>query len=63
MAIPRRKAVGHRGSWFADIDGESFPCVHEYWVRRIDGKRMYVDPYCDPEAGKWPRFLTALRDK
>lgn len=27
-----KKAVGKRGSWFANIDGHSFPCVHKYWI-------------------------------
>ena len=63
MAIPKVRAIGHRGSWFADIDGEALPCVHEYWTRRIDGKLMYVDPYCVPEEAKWAPFLAALRDK
>ena len=26
-----KKAKGSRGSWFAVVDGETLPCVHEYW--------------------------------
>ncbi len=26
-----KKAVGHHGSWFAVVGGESLPCVHDYW--------------------------------
>ncbi|TPK82662.1 hypothetical protein [Mesorhizobium sp. B2-4-17] len=29
------KAKGHRGSWFANVDGESLPCVHKYWVKGL----------------------------
>ena len=63
MAIPKAKAIGQRGSWFAANDGESFPCVHEYWTRRIGGKMVYADPYCLPEEAKWASFLAALREK
>ena len=63
MAIPKAKATGQRGSWFAAIDGELFPCVHEYWTRRVGGKMAYADPYCLPEHAKRAPFLTALRDK
>ncbi|TPI49936.1 hypothetical protein FJW05_02395 [Mesorhizobium sp. B2-9-1] len=29
------KAKGHRGSWFATVDGEDLPCVHKYWVKGL----------------------------
>ena len=30
--LPRFKARGHRGSWFATVNGESLPCLHKYWL-------------------------------
>jgi hypothetical protein len=27
------KAVGQRGSWFASVNGETYPCVYAYWFR------------------------------
>ena len=29
------KAKGHRGSWFATVEGENLPCVHKYWVKGL----------------------------
>jgi hypothetical protein len=51
-------AVGNRGSWFAKIDGEMLPCVHEHWK---EGQR-YSDPGCVPSEGKWPRFISAIEN-
>jgi hypothetical protein len=28
------KAIGQRGSWFANVDGERLPCVHEYFYEK-----------------------------
>ena len=50
------KASGARGSWFAKVDGESLPCVHQHW---ISGSK-----HCDPEVasdGKWPEFIEAIQ--
>lgn len=33
MPLPRHKAVGERGSWFAEVNGERLPCFHRYWVK------------------------------
>jgi hypothetical protein len=62
MGAKKLKAIGQRGSWFATIDGESIPCVHDTWVVRGLGERRYLDPKCDPEGAKWIPFLAALRD-
>lgn len=40
MHIPRKRAVGHQGSWFATVDGESLPCVHERFLKKLE----YHDP-------------------
>lgn len=29
------KAFGQRGSWFATVDGDRLPCVHQYWVKGL----------------------------
>ena len=31
--LPRYKAIGERGSWFAKVSGERLPCVHQYWIK------------------------------
>ncbi len=56
----KKKAIGSRGSWFATIDGEAFPCVHEYWWRKGG---FYHDPNARPEEGKWIEFIGALKTK
>ena len=38
-----KKATGSRGSWFATVDGELLPCVHEYWWVKRDKTRRYDD--------------------
>lgn len=30
--MKKQKAVGSRGSWFATVDGEKLPCVHQHWI-------------------------------
>ena len=50
-------AKGNRGSWFAVVDGERLPCIHEYWLSS-DGQ--YEDPGCMPGAGRWPKFIEAI---
>jgi hypothetical protein len=56
--MEKRKAYGHRGSWFAEVDGESLPCVHRYWWR---GGR-YHDPNFQ-RGGQWDDLLEGLRSK
>ncbi len=41
------KAIGERGSWFAKVDGERLPCVHQYWVKGLH--------HCDPGFGSGER--------
>jgi hypothetical protein len=52
------KPVGNRGSWFAEVDGERLPCVHEFWTKH----GRYDDPGCMPALGKWPKFIKAIKD-
>jgi hypothetical protein len=52
------KALGSKGSWFAEWEGEALPCVHEHWKSG--------DCYADPEIssrGRWPKFVAGLHAK
>lgn len=40
MRMPRKRAVGQQGSWFATVDGEALPCVHKRFLSGLD----YHDP-------------------
>ena len=55
----KKKAKGSRGSWFAIVDGEEFPCVHRHWVK---GTR-HVDPGYVEGEGQWPALVEAIRMK
>lgn len=56
--MPKAKAIGERGSWFAKVNGERIPCVHLHWVQRL----RHVDPgYIEGES-PWPEFVQAIRD-
>ncbi len=59
-SIPRfatKVAKGSRGSWFATVDGNSYPCIHLRW---LNGQtRHYRDEgYYDYD--KWPAFREAI---
>jgi hypothetical protein len=41
------KAKGKRGDWFASVNGEEIPCVHEYWLKKLS--------YHDPHISKMPK--------
>ena len=54
-----RKPKGTRGSWFADWNGESLPCVHDHWTKGI------WPHYCDPHVSddkRWVPFIEAIRN-
>jgi len=36
-----KKAIGRRGSWFAEVAGEKLPCIHRHWLKVFD----YHDPF------------------
>lgn len=55
-----KQPVGQRGDWFADLEGISYPCVHDTWWT---GKDRYVDPYAVPGDPKWDRFASAIEEK
>lgn len=54
-----RRAVGSRGSWFASIDGEAFPCIHTYWYKA----GQYDDPHYVAGDSKWEELVEAIRSK
>ena len=39
------KATGERGSWFATINGERLPCVHQYWIKGIHHRALRVSQH------------------
>ena len=55
----RRKAEarGKRGSWFAEVDGETLPCVHKHWLQG----RQYHDPQAAPGQPPWDDFIAAIK--
>lgn len=62
MAILNIKATGQRGSWFANVNGESVPCVHKHWTHTARGSMTYDDPHYLPETdAKWGPFLGTLK--
>ena len=63
MSLPKYKAVGHIGSWFATIGEIPYPCVHNHWVRWEGGRLIYVDPGYDPSQPKWAKFIEALTNE
>ncbi|MCH4548255.1 hypothetical protein MK632_21180 [Rhizobium changzhiense] len=56
-----KKATGQRGSWFAKVDDGKFPCVHKYWLKKLE----YHDPYIRESDGfpatKLNEFIDAIR--
>jgi hypothetical protein len=57
---PKYKAEGQRGSWFANVNGETLPCVHKHWLK----KDLYHDPNAYRQnSKKWDDLIAAIRDK
>lgn len=52
----RAKAKGRRGSWFAVVDGEHLPCVHQHWFTGLE----YDDPYYDRTKDHWLTFVAGI---
>jgi hypothetical protein len=57
MARPKLKAKGQRGSWFATVEGELLPCVHDLWVSKA---RFYCDPYLYRGIPDYDEFMNAI---
>jgi hypothetical protein len=56
-----KKAKGNQGNWFATIDGESLPCLHQYfWT----GKNKYkAQIRNESHFIRMKEFALALEDK
>jgi hypothetical protein len=56
VTIPRLKATGSRGSWYAEVAGEKLPCVHSPNMRGSMYRAFWPDdqPHHD--------LLSAIRD-
>ena len=52
-----RSAVGSRGSWFATINGSSYPCVHESWYRAPG----YDGPHYIAGDRQWDELVDAIK--
>lgn len=55
--MSKPKAVGSRGSWFADVLGEKLPCVSDHHLSR----RHYLDPGAKPGTTKWDNYISAIQ--
>ena len=53
-----RKAIGKHGSWFATIDGEQLPCVHQHW---FSSSLEYEDPGVEVGNPVWDEFIQELK--
>ena len=51
------KAIGRRGDWFATVDGETLPCVHQFWMHGTH----YDDPHANPGEPIWDRLIEGIR--
>jgi len=56
-----KKATGQRGSWFAKVDGEQLPCVHKYWLKKLDYHDPYVREVDGLPASKVSEFVDAIQ--
>lgn len=54
------KAKGHRGSWFAELDGESLPCVHKHWMVGLTHNDPQVKPG-DPQSDQLVAAIVQAR--
>jgi hypothetical protein len=54
----KHKAIGERGSWFANVNGERLPCVHKHWV----SGSVHLDPGYDPDNPKFVELVGAIRN-
>jgi hypothetical protein len=43
LTRPKVSIRGARGQWYATVDDEQLPCVHQHWVRMRDGTMHYDD--------------------
>ena len=55
-----KKAHGVIRSWYATVEGESLPCVHEHWWIKGDMLRRYHDIPLRPSAHN-DEFVAQIR--
>ena len=55
--LPNAKARGTIGSWYAEVEGERLPCVHDYHAKRL----QYDDDGFVEGEPPWPEFVNAIR--
>ena len=60
MNREKRKAHGIRGSWFATVDGITYPCVHAHWLTQ---RTFYCDPHFNPDDKKFNEIYQTLKEK
>ncbi len=58
--MDKKRAVGSHGSWFAVVDGESLPCVHECWWE--SGATRYNDKFLE-QTQQARDLVNAIEDK
>jgi hypothetical protein len=56
MLTMKKKAIGERGSWFASVNGERLPCVHQYWIKG----RQHVARNIDSSDPKTAELISAI---
>jgi hypothetical protein len=53
-----KKAVGHRGSWFAKVSGKKYPCIHNQWLNGMH----YLDPGIKLGRPRWDEYSAAIKN-
>jgi hypothetical protein len=56
-----KKAIGERGSWFATVEGERLPCVHEQWCKFELRQMHYHDQLVQPGERQCEEFVAAIQ--
>lgn len=58
-----KKATGSIGSWFATVEGETLPCVHEYWwVKGDPARRRHYHDKLLRSSPHNDAFVSAIRE-
>ena len=56
---PERKKLLALGGWYAEVDGESLPCIHSYWFK----PPLYRDPEVHPGNARFDELVAAIKAK
>ena len=54
--MPRPRAYGRRGSWFAEVLGIDLPCVSTHHLKQ----GRYLDPGAKPNDKRWQTYFNAI---